>query len=88
MPQQSTGEINFVCRCYGGSEFRVETRRGVAVTLDPLCENQAVVFSDLGTAYSVYTCTRCEASVQRAHDELRDVLIAKLLFAAKHNLYS
>lgn len=83
-PSQSTFDVNFACRACGGSEFRVETKRGVVVDLAKLRVFESVDMSDRSGHYRVYTCTCCEASVQRAHDELRDVLIGKLLFAAKH----
>lgn len=83
-PSQSTQEINFACRACGGSEFRVETRRGIVVDLAKLRAFESVGMGARSGHYDLYVCTRCEASVQRAHDELRDALIGKLLFAAKH----
>jgi hypothetical protein len=84
LPSQSTSDTNFVCRACGGSEFRVETRRGVVVDLAKLRVFESFALSDRSGHYKIYICTGCEASFQRAHDELRDVLIGKLLFAAKH----
>lgn len=84
LPAKTTSEFDFVCRCCGGTECRVEVRLGVEVALSSLMVYQHVGFSDLAGHHTLYTCTRCEASVRAAHDALRDELLGKLLFAAKH----
>ena len=66
-PSQSTCDVDFACRACGGSEFRVETRRGVV----KLRVYEAVILGARSDHYELYTCTRCEASFQRAHDEAR-----------------
>lgn len=82
-PSQSTCDVDFACRCCGGSDFRVETRPGVVVDAAKLRVYESFGLSNRSGHYNVYVCTGCEASFQRAHDELRDILIGKLLFAAK-----
>lgn len=84
LPSQSTTDFHFVCRACGGSEFHVETRRGVEVALASLRIYQAVGFSDLAGRHSLYTCIRCEAAVLEAQNRMRETLVGKLLFAAKH----
>lgn len=85
LPSRSTNsEFEFACRVCGGSEFRVDTLRGVVVTLGSLQPWQAVGFADLRGHHSLYTCIRCEEAVRAAQNAVRDAMIGKLLFAAKH----
>ena len=83
LPSQATrSEFEFACRLCGGSEFRVDTLRAV-VTLNSLQPWQAVGFSDLRGHHSLYTCLRCEDRVRAAQNEAREIILGRLLFAAK-----
>jgi hypothetical protein len=84
LPSSTITTQRFRCRSCAGREFTVETRAGVTIRLASLLAYQGCGFGDFAGTHNVYTCVRCAAAVEKAHQDVREKLLASLLFAARN----